>query len=148
MGSLLSSIGRYDRNPPAEYRPNAGQVLPVALGIKRNFPLHKEACNDQLRLISVSITELIREGGGYSRINEALPNIVAAILVAPSITALGFNAVSIMKLIHGVKPLTEAAWRHDHIDKFREILLDCLRTLSSRNVGPKSVAVPAKVKGC
>ena len=48
---LLSPIGRYDRNPPAEFRPNAGKVLPVALGIKRNFPLHMEACNDQLRLI-------------------------------------------------------------------------------------------------
>ena len=93
--------------------------------------------------------ELLRERGGYSRIREAPPNINAAFyLIAPSIAALGFNAVPIMKLIHGVKPLTEAAWRHDHIDKVREILLNSLRALSGGNAGPKSVVVRTKVKGC
>ena len=31
--------------------------------------------------------------------------------------------------------LPRAAWRHDHIDKFREILLDCLRALSAETWG-------------
>ena len=35
---MLAAIGRYNRNPPAEHRPNAGNVLPVSVGIKRNFP--------------------------------------------------------------------------------------------------------------
>jgi len=34
LGSLLPPIGRCNRNPPAEYRPNAGNVRPVSLGIK------------------------------------------------------------------------------------------------------------------
>jgi len=47
--------------------------------------------------------KLLRERGGYSRIRETPPNIIAALfLVAPSMTALGFNAVPIMKLVHSV----------------------------------------------
>lgn len=41
VGSLLPSIGRCYRNPATEYRPNAGDVLPVSVGIKRNFSLHR-----------------------------------------------------------------------------------------------------------
>jgi hypothetical protein len=41
MGGLLPPIGRCYRNPATEYRPNAGDVLPVSVGIKRDFPLHR-----------------------------------------------------------------------------------------------------------
>jgi hypothetical protein len=41
VGGLLPPIGRCYRNPATEYRPNAGDVLPVSVGIKRDFSLHR-----------------------------------------------------------------------------------------------------------
>jgi hypothetical protein len=41
VSRLLPPIGRCYRNPATEYRPNAGDVLPVSVGIKRDFSLHR-----------------------------------------------------------------------------------------------------------